>query len=250
MPETEDEIRSRLIRNSDGPLVLGERPDHIDEPQISRHFYRPALPKGYKPAENDQLAVAHTSVDAIADDIRRMVTQVWQTEPNLGISLTAAQKHAWRKGEVKRIVEAELGKRLGLVRPVVEKATKELGKRRDTLTAKGSVKLEGVSAERAMRIADHFARLDPEQRTLMAFEAMNDPSTPENRELLAALAWSHPSLELIPTDTRARIQGVLVATADPDEYSSLTALDNAVQATGESLTALESWAASLPEELG
>jgi 2-keto-4-pentenoate hydratase len=65
------------------------------------------------------------------------------------------------------------------------------------LTAKGSVKLDGIPAQRALIIADHFGKLGLERRVLMALKAMNDPSVPENRELLQAIAWSHPALEVV-----------------------------------------------------
>jgi hypothetical protein len=192
---------------------------------------------------------AHSAVDAIRDDLRRKVDAIWASEPSIpGVSLTAKQRHEMKKAEVRRVVEGESAARLKLVRPVVERSRADLLKRREKLTAKGSVALTGVAAERAMRIGDHFASLPPERRVLMALEAMNDPSTPENRELLAALAWSHPSMELVPADTRARIQGVLVASADPSEYASLTDVDTAISSTSESLDNLERWAASLPDE--
>jgi len=248
MPELPIE-NSHFVRNVVGPIIVDgpadHRPDAARElPNARRSFYRPALPKGFK---DDKLTNAHSAVDVIRDDLRRKVDAIWQSEPNVGVVMTAQQKHAWRKAEVKRVVDDELAARLRLVKPIVESATKELGKRREKLTAKGSVKLEGIGAHRAMQLVDHLARLDPEIRALRVLEAMNATDA-DSKELLSAIAWSNPNLDLVAPETRRRIQAVLVTQADPTEYSNLTTLDGAISSTSESLDNLERWAASLPDE--
>jgi hypothetical protein len=40
------------------------------------------------------------------------VDAIWVSEPSAPVALTAQQKHAWRKAEVKRVVEAELEGRM------------------------------------------------------------------------------------------------------------------------------------------
>jgi hypothetical protein len=52
--------------------------------------------------------------NAIRDALRRKVNAIWQSEPSVGVALTPAQKHAWRKTEVKRVVDPELEGRLKL----------------------------------------------------------------------------------------------------------------------------------------
>ncbi len=248
------DIRDRFERNTTGPIELAPRPDH--KPDAAREVdvrlpYQPSLPKGFNEADEGQLSRAHSGAREQAKEIRRIADEAWRAEPRIqGVALTPAQRLAWKREHVKAVVQSELEKTSALLKPIVECSRKDLESRRAKLIEKGTPKLDGIPAQRALQIADHFARLDPERRTLMAFEAMNAPEVPENRELLAALAWSHPSMELVPADTRARIQGVLVASADPEAYASVTTFDTAIQATDESLNALKNWAASLSEEIG
>ncbi len=248
------DIRERFERNTTDPLVIGERPDHVPdaarEVDIRLPFF-PGLPNGFDAKAEEQLANAHSGAAQRAREIRRLADAAWKDEPRIqGVQLSPAQRIAWKREHVKAVVAAEAEKASALLKPIVERSRKDLESRRAKLIEKGTPKLDGIPAQRALQIADHFARLDPERRTLMAFEAMNAPEVPENRELLAALAWSHPSMELVPADTRARIQGVLVASADPEAYASVTTFDTAIQATDESLNALKNWAASLSEEIG
>jgi hypothetical protein len=240
---------SRFVRNTSEVVEPGPRPTAIETrelPNARRSFFRPSLPTGFADTE---LTNAWTSVDVIRDDLRRKVDAIWASEPSIpGVSLTPKQRHEMNRAEVARVVADELGARLKLVKPVVANATKELETRRAKLTSKGSVKLDGILAQKALMIASHFSTLPAETRSLRIIEAMNSASVPASRELLEAVAWCGENLDLVASETLSRIRGTLVATADPDEYSNLTQLDTAIRATSEGLDNLERWAASLPEE--
>lgn len=248
----DDAIRSRLLRNSTGIVELAPRPDHI--PDASREVdvklpYQPALPQGFADADEGQLSRAHSGALERAREIRRIADQAWRDEPRIqNVALTQAQRWAWKREHVKAVVAAEVEKASALLKPIVERSKADLLKRREKLTTKGQPKLTGTDAQRAMQLVDHFARLEPEVRSLRIIEALN-ASDADSKELLAAVAWSNANLDLVSPETRARIQGALVAMSDPAEYAALTDYDLAVQATSESLDNLERWGASLAEEM-
>jgi hypothetical protein len=245
---------SHLIRHTVDDLTLGARPDSIPNPHFreiadaKRSFYRPSLPD--RAEVSDNLKNAHASVDAIADSIRGRVAQIWQSEPDVGITLTSPQKHAWRKAEVAKVVASELESGLKLVRPVVEREQKALETRRDALTRKGRPELSGIRAERALRIVDHFSTLPAEVRVLKILDAVNSLDLPASRELCESVAWAGENFDLCAPETLARVRGALVVASDSREYAALVATEQAVVATQEGIAALERWSESLSEELG
>ncbi len=246
------DIRERFERNTTDPLVIGERPDHVPdaarEVDIRLPFF-PGLPNGFDAKAEEQLANAHSGAAQRAREIRRLADAAWKDEPRIqGVQLSPAQRIAWKREHVKAVVAAEAEKASALLKPIVERSRKELESRRAKLVEKGTPRLEGIAAERAMRIADHFSTLPAETRSLRIIEAMNSATEPASRELLNAIAWAPDSLDLVAPETLGRVRGALIASSDPDAYASVTSFDVAIQATSESLDNLEKWGLSLADE--
>jgi len=245
------DIRDRLIRNVSEPIEAYPAP-RLDEPNefpnAHRRFGRPRIPNAA--GLDEQLVNAWTSVDAIADAIRKRVDEIWASEPDSPVVLSPAQKHEWKRQMVQAAVEAELSARTKPLRPIIDRHKGELIQRREALTAKGSPRLTGIATERAMRIVDHLARLSPEIRTLKVSEALNNAKDPDARELLQSLVWAGPNFDLVPADSLGRVKATLAVTSDEAGYAEITQVDQAVQAVEEGLSALENWASALPNELG
>lgn len=243
---------SRFVRHTVDDLTLGERPRSIPSPHFQEIDttvpYMPALPAGFADDES-QLARAHSGARERAKEIRKLADAAWNDEPpRIGVALTGAQRWAWKRQHVAEIVKAEIDKTGALLRPVVAKASKDIEKRRAMLIEKGTPRLDGIPASRAMAIANHFSTLPAETRALRISEALQQPNEPDARELLTSLAWAPRSLDLAAPEMIDLIKGTLIASADPEAYQAVTTLDGAIQATTESLDNLEKWGLSLADE--
>lgn len=248
---TDAEIRARLIRNSTGVIEPGPRPDAVrDGRDIDPSLpYMPGFPTLDGLSDTEQLVNAHSGAFETAKRIRQAADRAWLDEPRVnGFVLTPAQRVAWKREHVKAVVEAEMEKASKLLKPITERGRKELAQRQAALVAKGTPKLDGVPAQKAMMIADRFSKLDPETRSLRIIDAMNSTDQPASRELLEAVAWCGENLDLVAPETLARVRGTLVAVADAPEYDALTKADRALQATEESISNLEAWAQTLPND--
>ncbi len=246
------DIRDRFIRHTTGPIEPGPRPTSIPKPDAAREIdirlpWQPDLASVDGLPEN--LINAHSGARHAAAEIRRKADLVWRDEPAVpGVQLTAAQRHALKRQRVAEATTSETQARLKVLRPIVERHKAELATRREALIKKGTPRLIGIEAERALRLADAFARLEPEVRAARIIDALNDASNPDSRELLAAVAWSNPHMDLVSPETRERCLATLVATSNAGEYDDLTRLDGAIAATEESISNLEAWAEALPNE--
>jgi len=197
----------------------------------------------------ENLRNAHSGSRHAAAEIRSAADRAWRVEVNIaGVTLTDAQKMQMRRERAAELVQSALDARTKVLRPVVERHKAELERRRARLVEKGTPKLAGVEAERSLRLADHFAKLEPETRALRIIEALNNASDPSARELLACVTWNNPHLDLVSPETRQRCLATLIATADEGEYAELTQLDGAVQATEASIENLERWSGTLSSE--
>jgi len=254
MPTDDQVIRNRLVRNrSDGPLDLAPARDVI--PDKAREIdvrlpFMPGLPSLAGLGDTEQLTNAHSGALETAKRIRAAADRAWNDEPSIqGIdNLTPAQRLAWKREHVRNVVQGELEKSAKLLKPTTERGRKELGERRAKLVEKGTPRFTGIEAERALRLADHFARLEPEIRAARIIDALNNASDSAERELVSCVAWSNPHLDLVSPETRERCLAMLIATSNAPEYDALTTFDRALTATEESIANLESWSATLSNE--